>query len=430
MKPTHGGDVRGDLIVFNDNGGWSWFQDERAIVDGERILVASIANGSGAGGPARSGHVEVAVLDLVTRGSSVHHLGKLSGDDHGCAALLTRPDGRYLAVYSDHHKDDVTRYRISERPGDPSSWRPERTFANGARTTYSNVVHLSEPDRTYVFTRSRGFDPNYLVSSDQGDSWSQGGCLMRDPAGDGGARPYVKYASNHRDRVYFVGTEGHPSRVNSSVYAGYFAADGIHRMNGSLVGPTRATPRTAPSVTDLTLVFRAEPEGIVGSRTHAWPTDIALDAEGNPFVVFTTRVQTGTHPPTAGTSDHRFHVARWIGTTWMVHEVAKAGGGLYPGEDDYTGLAALVTGDPNVIYVSTPVDPSTDAPLAHHEIYRGTVTDDGTSWGWEPVTAGSTVDNLRPVVPEPGTRSAAVLWLRGTYRSFKDYDLSVVGIVS
>jgi hypothetical protein len=56
--PVHGQDrVDGILRTLNDNGAWSWFEDERAIVDPlrGRILVGSCADSSGIGGAARSG---------------------------------------------------------------------------------------------------------------------------------------------------------------------------------------------------------------------------------------------------------------------------------------------------------------------------------------------------------------------------------------
>lgn len=39
----------------------------------------------------------------------------------------------------------------------------------------------------------------------------------------------------------------------------------------------------------------------------------------------------------------------------------------------------------------------------------------------------SPVDNIRPVVPRWSREDAALLWLRGTYRSYTDRDLQVVG---
>ena len=39
-------DAHPPVIVFNDNGGWSWFEDERAVVDTSTgtLLVSSVAN--------------------------------------------------------------------------------------------------------------------------------------------------------------------------------------------------------------------------------------------------------------------------------------------------------------------------------------------------------------------------------------------------
>ena len=47
------------------------------------------------------------------------------------------------------------------------------------------------------------------------------------------------------------------------------------------------------------------------------------------------------------------------------------------------------------------------------------------------MTRDSATDNLRPIVPVwPGAAGRqVVLWLRGSYRSYTDYDLDVVGLL-
>ena len=44
------------MIVLNDNGAWSWFEDERAVVDPATgtLLVSSVASATGDGGVAAS----------------------------------------------------------------------------------------------------------------------------------------------------------------------------------------------------------------------------------------------------------------------------------------------------------------------------------------------------------------------------------------
>jgi hypothetical protein len=96
---------------------------------------------------------------------------------------------------------------------------------------------------------------------------------------------------------------------------------------------------------------------------------------------------------------------------------------------------ALVPGDPTRIFISTDADPATGAPLLsaadgqrHWEVFRG-VTADGRTWRWQPLTRNSTQDNLRPIVPRTGRGDELVLWVRGRYRSYTDYDLEVVGLL-
>jgi hypothetical protein len=118
----------------------------------------------------------------------------------------------------------------------------------------------------------------------------------------------------------------------------------------------------------------------------------------------------------------RFHYGRWDGTAWRTHEMAYAGRRLYAYEADYTGLAVLDRQHPGVVYISTDADPGSGRPLIsaadgqrHHELFRGTTTDGGKTWRWEPLTRNSTMENLRPVVPDWRDSRSALVWMRGTY---------------
>jgi hypothetical protein len=66
----------------------------------------------------------------------------------------------------------------------------------------------------------------------------------------------------------------------------------------------------------------------------------------------------------------------------------------------------------------------------HHELFEGVSTDGGETWTWTAVTADSTADNIRPIVPVWDAEHTAVLWLRGTYTGYHDYDLDVVGLIA
>ena len=110
----------GEPVVLNDNGAWSWFEDERAVVDAEHglVLVSSVADASGVGGHGRSGHIEVAAASIEgtlaasrREGAALHE--RLEDDDHNSAALHVRADGQYVAMYSRHGSDNLTHWHVS-----------------------------------------------------------------------------------------------------------------------------------------------------------------------------------------------------------------------------------------------------------------------------------------------------------------------------
>lgn len=90
--------VTGNLLRLNDNGAWSWYQDERAIFNGNQLLVSSIGNASGQGWSSPQGDVDVATLNMNTRKPAIFNLSTIQADDHNSAALMVRPDGKYLTV--------------------------------------------------------------------------------------------------------------------------------------------------------------------------------------------------------------------------------------------------------------------------------------------------------------------------------------------
>lgn len=406
-------------VPLNDNGGWCWFEDDRAVISNGQLYVGSVSDSSGTGG--RNGNVEVAAYHFDTGILSrfVLHAG-LQADDHNSPALHVRPDGRLVAMYATHGSDSYTRWRISTNPGDATSWEEEQTFDNGASTTYSNVYRLAAENggagQTYNFTRSIGWDPNFLISSNDGATWSYGGRLLDAPG-----RPYVRYTANHLDQIHFITTEQHPRDFDNSIYHGYIQNGSVYQSDGTYVSDLDST---GDLPTDFTRVFAGDANNV------AWTTDIELDGEGNPYIAFSVQKNQNDQ-------DHRYYYGRWDGTGWNVHEMAYAGSCLYDPENDYTGLVALNPDDPDTVYISADVDPSTGSPLIssadsrrHYEIFQGATTDGGATWAWEPITANSTVDNIRPIMPVSDGEHTALLWLAGTYSSYTNYDLDVVGIIT
>ncbi|HEY4572221.1 MAG TPA: BNR-4 repeat-containing protein [Kribbella sp.] len=420
--------------VINDNGAWCWFQDERAVVDPEAglLVVGSIAAPEGPGGADRAGNVELTVVDLRAGTSEVVVLhAQFEADDHDVPALWRRSDGRWLAVYTKHKTDDLTRWRVSE-PGDPRTWGPERTFdwsefTGGRGVTYSNL-HLLD-GRLYCFARAVNDDPCALVSDDEGDTWTYAGKLFTRPK-VGYVNGYTRYVSTP-SRVDLITTDHHPRDYNNSIYHGYLEAGALHRTDGTVVDPV-ALDADAPSQVELTTILAADSVWDGEPMSHCWTIDIRRGNDGSLAAVLLARHDTPQKPEDAfarqhPVPDHRFFYARLApGGTWQVRQLARAGHGLLPHENDYTGLVAIDPYDLDTLYVSTPIDPRDGATLEHHEIFHARSTDAGTTWSWTPVTKDSTGDNLRPIVAPGDPSRIPLLWFRGTMTASQHYNCEVV----
>lgn len=417
--------VAAPWFELNDNGAWSWFMDERAIVDRGTLIVGSVrAVGKFGSSPADSpaGNVEVSTLRLADgKVDRVVLHPHFEQDDHNNPAFWVRPDGRYVAVYTKHGQDCVVHVRLSE-PGDPLKWGPDRPYTtpgnagsfSGDSVTYSNVFKF--PDgRLYDFHRGVSLDPNYLVSDDDGDSWQYGGRLLQ---GRDGYSPYLKYAYDGHGKLHFVATEDHPRNFDNSLYHGYLSDGQLYDSNGERLSELSKTTDVSIAAWDFTKLYAGDPDHV------AWMSDIELDADGRPCVVFTTQRDGRGLDRGQGGMDMRFHMARFDGEKWRTQEIAYAGTRLYSNEDDYTGLAAIDPDDPTVVYISTDADPKTGGPLVsradgkrRHELFRGKASADGSAWSWTPLTANSTADNLRPIVPKRSDGQTALVWMRGEYRN-------------
>lgn len=99
-------------IMLNDNGAWSWFMDDRAVIYAGKLVVGSVrslGDFDANKGLEGWGNVEVATLDLDTLAveTAVLH-PQFEQDDHNNPAFLPLSEdegGGLLAVYAKHNTD-------------------------------------------------------------------------------------------------------------------------------------------------------------------------------------------------------------------------------------------------------------------------------------------------------------------------------------
>ncbi|HLX95274.1 MAG TPA: hypothetical protein VKU37_05985 [Verrucomicrobiae bacterium] len=444
--------VNGNVVQFDDNGIWTWYSDERTVVDTNRdkLVVGCVENGAGLGGTNRDGDINVTIWDVPSAAGpqSTLKYALLSfggGDDHNAPGLLVMPNGHYLAMYTGHNADKFTLYRIY----DPVTgiWTPEATNdwstqpgGDDFNTTYSNPNNMPAEGRTYDFARGNGGgSPNSIITTNFGNTWTYGGELTTNNI-PGYVQGYFKYWGNGVDRVDFICTEAHPRDYDTSMYHGYVSNAMSFNSFGTLMDTNILDKLTIPKPQNFTPIFLAGtvmPPGQTNYR--CWNDDVCRYADGTIECIIAARINDNTQGNDANISpDHAFFFCRFDGTEWTSTYLCQAGYKLYSSEADYVGLGCLNPNDPNTIYLSTKFDPRAVQPgvrdtnlqySAQHEIWKGVTTNHGASFTWTPITQNSYRDNLRPLMPAWDNNDSALLWFRGTYNSAQSVDGAVLGIV-
>ena len=83
--------VFGNLINFDNDGYWSWYMDERAIIDPHhgKLLIGSAQLVSGAIPAGRpTGSIDVVTFDLATGNRTRSQLSDIDEDDHNAPGLI------------------------------------------------------------------------------------------------------------------------------------------------------------------------------------------------------------------------------------------------------------------------------------------------------------------------------------------------------
>lgn len=398
--------MRGDNYQdFTEDGAWCFFADPRAV------QFTGVHNRTYVGWLTGRGDVRIGAYDH-SNGTLTSVLIKpsLQQDDHANPSLYFPADGRATIFYSAHNGTTMY-YRTMEVAEDITSFGPEQQIPDNTSGlhgyTYPNPVHVGNEQQLYLFWRGGNFKPNFCVRPDgDGGDWSSPRTLI---LGDG-ARPYIKYAGNREDTIWFAFTDGHPNiEPNNSIYCACIRDGAVSHADGTFVTAVSDLPM-APR--DADVVF----DGTV-HNTKAWIWDIAIDAQGHPAIVYAV-FQSDT--------DHRYWYSYWNGESWDSHEIT-AGGAWFPQTEEgvverepfYSGGLILDHADPRHVYLSRPVN-------GIFEIEHWHTVDHGRTWTSDAITAGSSRNNVRPVLAHGKDGGETVLlWMHGDYVHFTRYETAL-----
>ncbi len=397
-----------------EDGAWTWYNDERVVFN-SNIFYASYVK--------RNGESVITAFGTENAASSyAQNEKRLSSwkmnDDHNNASILALDANNLVATYATHGKTKSFYQRTIKAPrfGEYSlSEEREIPVVNTRKgVTYQNLHQLSDEDgRIYNFFRGNNFNPNFVYSDDNCETWSEPVWLIE--AGENSnRRPYVKYVSNGKDRIDILYTDGHPRNVkNNSVYHIYYQKGKFYNSKGKVIKSMKQLMKSPIRPEDGTLIYDGN-----GEMGRGWVHDVEYDAMGMPHAAFISS------PSGDMGSDMRYWDATFDGKKWSVSQIAYAGSNLYAVEQHYAGGIALMPKDADVAVISSNVDPSTGESLAegHYQLFRG--NREGSEWSWTQLTHDPIYDHLRPVIVRGDNN--ALFWFTGTYRSFMNYDTDIM----
>lgn len=400
-------------LVATD-GAWTWYNDERVIFH-NNIFFASYVK--------RNGKSAFTTYSIEKWSSCHAQKEKILStwswpDDHNNAAFLPLQDNSILACYATHGKSKSFNQRKIEVPrwkecilGDEKSFEMINTRKG---LTYQNLHRLSsENNRIYNFFRGNNFNPNFVYSDDEAQTWSEPTWLIS--AGtNSNKRPYVKYVSNGKDRIDFLYTDGHPrNEKTNNVYHFYYQKGNFYTSVGKKIRSTEQLKNKPINLEEGTLLFDGStPNG------RAWVYDLEYDKDGQPHAAFISS------PSGDIGSDMRYWTATFNGKKWHTEEIAYAGSNLYPKEQHYAGGFALYPNKSNQVVISANVNPDSGKSLPNNKYQLFEGIKKGDSWKWEQLTFDPVFDHLRPVIVR-GEKNA-LFWFTGDYHSYLNYHTDIM----
>ena len=203
-------------------GAWCWFADPRAL---HHENATGTINNSYIGYIDVHGNIKATQQNFITgKSTEVLIRSYFQPDDHDNPTFLILPDDRVMIFYSRHTDEACFYYRISKKPGDITSLGKEMKIETSHNTTYPSPFILSDdPDNIYLAWRGINWHPTIarLSMPDSNDEvkFNRGPFQIVQSTG---ARPYAKYASNGKDKIYLTYTTGHPDNESPNyIYFNY-----------------------------------------------------------------------------------------------------------------------------------------------------------------------------------------------------------------
>ena len=403
--------------VVADEGAWCWFADPRAL---HYENEAGTINATYLGYIDVHGNVKATQYDWIAkRKTDVLIRSYFQPDDHNNPTFVVLPDERVMIFYTRHTDEAKIWYRISQKPGDITALGEEKYLATANNTTYPSPFILSDdPNHIYLCWRGINWHPTIarLTMPDASDNCSFD-FGPKQIVQSTGARPYAKYQSNGKDKIYLSYTTGHPDNEQPNWL--YFNVIDINKGNGPILRDLKGNQLSiiangVHNVNKQSSYATAHPAAVVDNTANIrnWVWQITLDKDENPVIAY-------PHIDDAKTT-HVYWYARWTGSEWRRTWVQYAGHAFHQNwnstERCYSGGMAVDPEHINDLYLSIPTKNGAYNKDGVYEIWKYTIDDEGKVAGSEQITRNSAKNNVRPfIIPGSGTSLMRLVWMNGDY---------------
>ena len=403
--------------VVADEGAWCWFADPRAL---HYENATGTINATYIGYIDVHGNVKATQYDWKTgRKTDVLIRSYFQPDDHNNPTFVVLPDERVMIFYTRHTDEPKIWYRISQKPGDITALGEEKYLATANNTTYPSPFILSDdPDHIYLCWRGINWHPTIarLTMPD-----ANGDCKFdfgpKQIVQSTGARPYAKYQSNGKDKIYVSYTTGHPDNEMPDWL--YFNVVDINKGNGPILRDLNGKQLSVIAngvfnVNKTDSYASSYPATIVDKTANIrnWVWQITLDKNENPVIAY-------PHIDNAKTT-HVYWYARWTGSEWRNTWVQYGGHAFHQNWNStelcYSGGMSIDPENINDLYLSIPTTNGAYHKDGVYEIWKYTIDDDGKVAGSEQITRNSAKNNIRPfIIPGSKDSKMRLTWMNGDY---------------
>jgi len=390
-------------------GAWCWFADPRAL---------HYENSKGTISKTYIGYIDIhgnikATQHDFKTGETQEVLVRswFQPDDHDNPTFLMLPDERVMIFYSRHTDEPCFYYRISKKPGDITDLGPEFKIQTKQNTTYpSPFILTDDPDHFYLCWRGISWHPTIAKLSlpDQEGKvdivWGPKQMVQSTAS-----RPYAKYASNGKDKIYMAYTTGHPDpTMPNYLYLNYIDINSMELKD--VTGETLSTIGGELHQVAASQEYRKEhPKAVVDdTELRDWLWQVALNDKENPVIAM-VRINEDK-------SSHDYYYARWTGSEWQKTFLTNAGGHFHQSGDIekcYSGGMAIDDQNPNDVYCSVPV---VGMHGKVYELVKYTIDEQGNISQTDTLTKDSELNNVRPyMIPNRKKSPLKLTWMYGNY---------------